>query len=231
VQINYCNSNPCQNAATCVPDINMYTCECHPGWTGVHCETVLGMCDPNPCQNAGTCTLGGPEGEIQCICPEGYYGQFCQFTQDFCEGSPCRHGGTCTSEAEGYECECLEEYYGTHCELVVPNCGSIMLQSSYPPERDFWVLCEINIIDHPTYLQTPCRDLIMNINHFNTSQGILDNEGTFGCYVTRFPDEMPNGACIRHYNQDQRLGNCLSCTHMGVCIEAPPPPVPGRRRR
>ena len=36
--INECGSNPCQNEATCVDEISGYTCQCLPGWTGVHCE-------------------------------------------------------------------------------------------------------------------------------------------------------------------------------------------------
>jgi len=105
-----------------------------------------------------------------------------------------------------------------------------MLQSSYDPARDFWVLCEINIIDHPLHVNTPCRNLIVNINHYNTSEGIIAAGGTFGCFVTRFPDEMPNGACINNYNQDQTLNACLSCTHMGVCLNAPPLTSPGSKK-
>jgi len=226
IQINYCNSNPCQNAGTCVPGINMYTCGCHSGWTGIHCETALGLCTPNPCQNGGTCTLGGPGGAVLCLCPGGWFGQYCDLPFDYCESFPCRHGGTCTPRLEGYDCACTPAYMGVQCEEVVPNCGNIMSTSLYDPVRGFWVLCEINIIDHPSYTNTPCRDLIVGINHYNNSQTILQLGGTFGCYVTRFPDEMPNGACINNYNQDTSLSGCLSCTHMGVCINVPPPLLP-----
>jgi len=98
-----------------------------------------------------------------------------------------------------------------------------MLTSPYPPMRDFWVLCEINVIDHPVYLNTPCRDLIVDINHYNNSQTILALGGTFGCFVTRFPDELSDGACFNDYNQGATLGSCFSCTHMGVCLRVPPP--------
>jgi len=96
-----------------------------------------------------------------------------------------------------------------------------MALSSYAPVRNFWALCEINVVDHFNYIHTPCRDLLVNINHYNTSQGIIAAGGTFGCFVTRFPDEIPNGACINNYNQGGTLGGCLSCTHMGVCINVP----------
>jgi len=220
-QINYCMSNPCQHGSTCVPGINNYQCQCHPGYTGVHCESPLGDCTTNPCQNGGTCTLGGAGGSVLCICPDGFFGQFCELNEDFCESNPCMHGGSCLSHAGGYQCFCNNEYTGLRCETVIANCGNIMLTASYEPARGFWALCEINIIDHPQYLQTPCRDLIVGINHFNNSQGIIEAGGTFGCFVTRFPDEMADGACIRNYNQDQFLGACLTCSHMAVCIDVP----------
>ena len=36
--VNECESEPCQNGATCVDGINAYTCECVKGYTGHDCE-------------------------------------------------------------------------------------------------------------------------------------------------------------------------------------------------
>jgi len=227
IQIDYCVSNPCINAGTCMPGINMYSCLCQTGWTGVHCETGVGFCASSPCLNGGTCTLNGFDNSVQCICPEGWYGILCELLVDFCESNPCLHGGRCVPHENGYDCICEPQYTGANCDSAVPNCGSVMYTSSYPPIRNFWSLCEINIIDHPAHVEVPCRDLIVGINHYNNSETILALGGTFGCFVTRFPDEMANGACINNYNQDQTLSACLSCTHMAVCINVPPISTPG----
>ena len=37
--INECASNPCLNGATCVDQVNRYTCNCVPGYTGTNCAT------------------------------------------------------------------------------------------------------------------------------------------------------------------------------------------------
>ena len=43
--INECDSNPCQNGASCVDDVNMYSCVCKPGFVGTHCETGMSLCN------------------------------------------------------------------------------------------------------------------------------------------------------------------------------------------
>ena len=41
--INECESSPCSNEATCVDDVNGYTCNCIAGYTGTHCETGVDL--------------------------------------------------------------------------------------------------------------------------------------------------------------------------------------------
>ena len=38
VDINECSSTDCMNGATCIDDVNAYTCACVAGYTGPHCE-------------------------------------------------------------------------------------------------------------------------------------------------------------------------------------------------
>lgn len=42
IDINECESNPCQNNATCIDKVDSYTCNCPFDWTGSHCE--IGNC-------------------------------------------------------------------------------------------------------------------------------------------------------------------------------------------
>jgi hypothetical protein len=223
--INECESNPCFNAGTCHDGINEYECECHPGWTGANCDTALGQCTSSPCRNGGTCTLD-ENNNFVCLCTDGWFGQHCESNEDNCLSLPCHNGGTCQDMDNDYNCSCHPSYEGKQCNYVKPNCGSIMETSQFQVTRNFWSMCQIDIINHRDYLDTPCRDLITGINVFNNASYILDIGGDFGCFVTKYPDEMPAGACVEGYNQAVRLGGCLACTHMGICIKVPGHPMP-----
>ena len=39
LDIDECESDPCQNGGTCDDHVNSFTCECVDGFTGLHCET------------------------------------------------------------------------------------------------------------------------------------------------------------------------------------------------
>ena len=39
IDIDECESEPCQNGGTCDDEANSYTCECVDGFTGLECET------------------------------------------------------------------------------------------------------------------------------------------------------------------------------------------------
>jgi hypothetical protein len=221
-EIDECGSSPCQYLGTCLDGLDGYECQCQPGYEGANCETPVGDCVQNPCQNGGTCTLGGPDGAVECICTPGWFGPLCDSNENECVSNPCQNGGTCVDGDHRFDCNCPPEFSGETCAEVAPDCGSIMAHSTYAPTKNFWALCEINIIDHPSWTNTPCNELIVDIPYYNNSATILALGGTFGCYVTKFPDEV-TGACVPGYNQAARLATCLSCTHMGVCIDVPPP--------
>jgi len=207
------------NAGTCLDRVNGYTCSCHSGYTGDHCETGVGSCETNPCLNGGTCTLDGPDGAVLCICAPGWLDPLCDRNENECYSEPCQNGGTCIDGDGEFECRCTPVYQGPTCSSVVPNCGDIMVKSMYPAVNGFWILCEIDL-DDQQYLNTPCPDLIVGINHYNDSATIKSLGGNFGCFPTRYPDEI-RSACVDDYNHDRTLAGCLSCTVMGVCIRVP----------
>ena len=41
LDINDCDPNPCQNGGECIDEVNDYTCECTPDWTGEDCELSM----------------------------------------------------------------------------------------------------------------------------------------------------------------------------------------------
>jgi hypothetical protein len=43
-----CASSPCQNGGTCTDQVNAYSCECPPGFTGPECQTGM-RCPTKSC--------------------------------------------------------------------------------------------------------------------------------------------------------------------------------------
>ena len=41
LDIDFCNSNPCMDGATCVDHVTSFTCNCPAGYTGDTCETGM----------------------------------------------------------------------------------------------------------------------------------------------------------------------------------------------
>ena len=87
MEINECQSNPCQNNGTCYVSyvnhmdnavvtslkwllhiksvafiilqdlLNDYVCVCVAGWEGKDCQVETNECDSNPCINGATCVV------------------------------------------------------------------------------------------------------------------------------------------------------------------------------
>ena len=55
VNINECDSNPCENGATCRDDTDGFMCQCAPGYYGSRCQHMLDHCSSSPCRNSATC--------------------------------------------------------------------------------------------------------------------------------------------------------------------------------
>ena len=69
--VDFCDSNPCRNGATCTNPVGMfrYVCICPPDYEGYDCEyQITPECASNPCKHGGTCVDAGVQ-QYHCICP------------------------------------------------------------------------------------------------------------------------------------------------------------------
>lgn len=92
VDINECDSNPCQNGGTCKDAVNSYRCHCptpdlgQEPWGGQDCDVRLTGCRNHQCQHGAGCvpmlTHDG-EHSYACMCPPGWTGDHCDTSTTF----------------------------------------------------------------------------------------------------------------------------------------------------
>ncbi|XP_019897556.2 cubilin [Esox lucius] len=98
VQRKSCNSNPCQNGATCLDLLDSFKCLCPGNWKGSLCNEDVNECsaivDPShQCQNGATCV--NTPGSFSCTCSPEWSGPLCTSRYDDCRGAAqdlCVHG-------------------------------------------------------------------------------------------------------------------------------------------
>ncbi len=128
-----------------------YRCQCTPGWTGHHCEDIVGDCSSDPCANGGVCQ-DLPNGDFTCQCASGFtgikrdthggvmtheiqyelpsnfhlltenVGRLCEINIDECSSSPCLNGGSCTNLIDGFQCACSPRFMGETCASPYDPC-------------------------------------------------------------------------------------------------------------
>ncbi|CAH1226926.1 CDH6 [Branchiostoma lanceolatum] len=127
IDVDECQSNPCQNGGTCFNLENAYRCQCPAQYKGVNCDTERN-CYNFPCQNGGTCIEGtSPTPSISgrnCSCPQGYTGVSCEDDVDECSLENNCVVGTCRNLVGSYECTCKVGYDGYLCRNVIDNCAN-----------------------------------------------------------------------------------------------------------
>ncbi|KAM4615128.1 protein crumbs homolog 2a [Polymixia lowei] len=120
-----CDSDPCQNGATCEDLFNKFGCVCDSGWEGEQCQIDTDDCTSGPCVH-GSCkdSLAG----FECHCHQGYAGQLCDEDLDECEHHACEHGGMCKDGPNMYTCICPSDYRGPLCQWEYPPVQCDMVQ-------------------------------------------------------------------------------------------------------
>ncbi|KAI8520644.1 hypothetical protein Bbelb_003980 [Branchiostoma belcheri] len=127
IDVDECESNPCQNGGTCINMENAYRCQCPAQFKGVNCDTERN-CFNFPCQNGGTCIEGtSPTPSISgrnCTCQQGFSGVSCEDDVDECSLPNNCVVGTCKNLVGSYECTCKTGYDGYLCRNVIDNCAN-----------------------------------------------------------------------------------------------------------
>lgn len=67
--------DPCLNGGSCVDDVGSFSCECRPGFEGVHCKTEANECASQPCRNGAICK--DYVNSFVCECQPGFDGILC----------------------------------------------------------------------------------------------------------------------------------------------------------
>ncbi|XP_069744762.1 protein crumbs homolog 1-like isoform X2 [Narcine bancroftii] len=121
VEINECESNPCQNGAECKDYVASYGCTCAAGYEGVNCEIDIDECTSNPCINGGICN--DLINSYTCNCNgTGFQGTNCKVDILECASDPCINNATCQEGVRNYSCLCWPGYTGRHCEIDINEC-------------------------------------------------------------------------------------------------------------
>ncbi|XP_072367573.1 protein crumbs homolog 1 isoform X1 [Scyliorhinus torazame] len=91
MDVNECDSTPCQNGGTCQNTMESYICHCPARneqeifYGGKNCTDILTGCENHECQNGATCIpyLKDAQHRHYCLCANGYTKLNCQLSTTF----------------------------------------------------------------------------------------------------------------------------------------------------
>uniref|UniRef100_A0A8C5KWU8 Protein crumbs homolog 1 n=1 Tax=Jaculus jaculus TaxID=51337 RepID=A0A8C5KWU8_JACJA len=122
VDLDNCQGHQCANGATCISEIDGYSCLCFGNFTGKFCRhsrlpsAFCGNEKTNlTCYNGGNCTEF--HADLKCMCHPGFTGERCETDINECASDPCINGGLCQDLLNRFQCLCNVAFAGERCEL------------------------------------------------------------------------------------------------------------------
>ncbi|KAI0231195.1 hypothetical protein LSAT2_018427 [Lamellibrachia satsuma] len=134
--VKHCESDPCQNAATCVDGLDRYDCKCAYGWSGTVCEMDILPPDVFNCSSNATYIISSPKVLLTWQEPSfnDPRGTAIHVSQNYQKNEATFPWGefiiqfVATKPSNGLRTECLftESVYPTPCgPLVAPDNGAL----------------------------------------------------------------------------------------------------------
>ncbi|CAM4647749.1 unnamed protein product [Lepidochelys olivacea] len=122
VNIDECESQPCQNGGCCTDLVNGFLCHCLPGYSGVECTVNIDECKDGPCENGATCKDAIADFFCYCAASQDgiiWGGKNCSVELTGCQTHACQNEALCIptyqADTHGHLCQCQPGFYDAKC--------------------------------------------------------------------------------------------------------------------
>ena len=110
VDLDDCVNHNCSNGASCIDDINSYSCNCSAGFTGLNCETGTERTNKTP--------MLLHKLNFQALVKLAVFINHVWLFVDIddCVSHTCANGASCVDDINTYSCKCTAGFTGWNCE-------------------------------------------------------------------------------------------------------------------
>ncbi|XP_074871762.1 protein crumbs homolog 2 isoform X3 [Carettochelys insculpta] len=122
VNIDDCESQPCQNGGHCTDLVNSFLCHCLPGYSGVECAVNIDECKDGPCENGATCEDSIADYFCHCAPSQDgllWGGKNCSVALTGCQTHDCQNEALCIptyqAETHSHFCQCQPGFHDATC--------------------------------------------------------------------------------------------------------------------